>query len=133
MSSQYSSTTYGRVAGRRGAGHEALAQAREVQHLDARRAQVADRGLEGLVEPLGAVRAAGDQQGRPVRVQPEATPGPRAGARCGRAWLIARRSGRPVRTACGSRVPAKVVATYGVKRAPSRLARPGRVLASWTT
>ena len=54
--------------------------------------------------------------------------------RAGRSSIaISRRSGIPVRVACGSRVPGKVMPTPAAKRAPSRLASPGRAFCSWTT
>ena len=44
-----------------------------------------------------------------------------------------RRIGSPSWRPCAIGVPGKVVATYGVSRAPSRLAQPGRGFASCTT
>jgi hypothetical protein len=44
-----------------------------------------------------------------------------------------RRIGSPTYCPCAIGVPGKLVATYLVNRAPSRLAQPGRGLASCTT
>ncbi len=106
----------------------------DVQHLDARAARAPRAAPDDrLVEPARALRPAGDQQRRPVGVEPEerarlgaqraAVEGARSSARIGRPTYCALRQ-RRVREAHRDR--------RGEPGAEP-LARPGTAFGSWTT
>ena len=132
MRSTYGSTTYG---GPPGAALDASPRpAGRRRAAPGRRPRRGARGRgHGLVEPAGALGAAGDQQRRPVRVEAEGARGPRRAARPGRAWRSSGGSAARRSAAWRSGVSGKLVATWSVNRAPSLLAMPGRALPSCTT